>query len=62
VYFLKFNDDINNLILQKEEVEDIRFCHTNILKNEINMNPENFVPHGEYWFDISSEVYARSMS
>ena len=61
VYFLKFNDDINNLILQKEEVEDIRFCHTSILKNEINMNPEDFVPHGEYWFDIIDEVDARSI-
>ena len=58
VYFLKFNDDINNLTLQKEEVEEIRFCHTSVLKNEIGMNPENFVPHGEYWFDIISEVCA----
>ncbi len=62
VYFLKFNDDINNLILQKEEVEDIRFCHTDALKNEIDMNPETFVSHGDYWFDIITEVYARSMS
>ncbi len=62
VYFHKFNDDINNLILQKEEVEDIRFCHTSILKNEIDMNPEKFVPHGEYWLDIISEVCARSLN
>jgi len=59
VYFLKFNDDISNLTVQKEEVEEIRLCHTGILENEIKMNPEKFVPHGEYWFDIISEVCAR---
>ncbi|MCK5152842.1 MAG: NUDIX domain-containing protein [Spirochaetales bacterium] len=59
VYFLKFNDDINNLILQKEEVEKIRFCHTSILKNELDTHPGDFVPHGRYWFDIVSEVEKR---
>ena len=60
VYFLKFNDDINDLALQKEEVEEIRFYHTDILENEIEMEPENFVPHGEYWFDIIREVKKRT--
>lgn len=60
VYFLKFNDNINNLTLQKEEVKEIRFCHTGALENEIKMNPEGFVPHGEYWFDIISEVRRRT--
>ena len=59
IYFLKFNDDIDNLILQKEEVEKIRFCHTSILKNELDTYPGNFVPHGKYWFDIITEVEKR---
>jgi len=60
VYFLKFNGDIGNLVLQEEEVEKIKLCHTSILKKELNMNPKNFVPHGKYWFDIISEVEKRS--
>ena len=60
VYFLKFNDDISNLVLQKEEVEEIKFYHTDFLKTELNNNPEDFVPHGKYWFDVISEVEKRS--
>ncbi len=60
VYFIKFNDDISNLILQEEEVEKIRFYHTDFLKTELNSNPGNFVPHGKYWFEIISEVEKRS--
>ena len=56
VYFLKYNDDISNLILQKEEVEDIRFYHIDFLKRELNINPGDFVPHGKYWFEIINEV------
>ena len=59
VYFFKFNGDISNLVLQKEEVEDIKFYHTDFLKNELNKNPESFVPHGKYWFDIITEVEKR---
>ena len=60
VYFLKFNHDISNLVLQKEEVEEIKFYHTDFLKTELNNNPEDFVPHGNYWFDVISEVEKRS--
>lgn len=59
VYFLEFNDDIDNLTLQTEEVEKIRFCHTSILKNKLNISLGNFVPHGDYWFDIITEVEKR---
>ncbi|MCK5672412.1 MAG: NUDIX domain-containing protein [Spirochaetales bacterium] len=59
VYFLKFNGDISNLILQKEEVEEIRFYHTDLLKTELNKNPGNFVPHGKYWLNIIKEVEKR---
>ena len=56
VYFLKFNGDINNLVIQKEELSKIKFCHSNLLRKEIEMTPNNFVPHGNYWFDIINEV------
>ena len=61
VYFFKFNDDIDNLKLQKEEVEAIRFCHTEALENEIMLNSKEFVPHGEYWLDIIREVKVRTL-
>jgi isopentenyldiphosphate isomerase len=48
-----------NLRLQKEEVEEIRFYHTDFLKTELNKNPGIFVPHGRYWFEIISEVEKR---
>lgn len=58
-YFLKFNGDIGNLILQEEEVDEIRFYHTDFLKTELNKNPGNFVPQGKNWFEIISEVEKR---
>jgi isopentenyl-diphosphate Delta-isomerase len=56
VYFMKFNGDINNLTLQKEEVSNIRFFHTVKLSKEIIINNEKFVPHGNYWFNVIDEV------
>ena len=59
VYFLKFDGDIANLKLQEEEVSDLRFCNSEELRNEIYNNPELFVPHGQYWFEIINEVEKR---
>jgi len=56
IYFLKFDGDLANFKLQKEEVTDLKFCHSKELKNEINNIPESFVPHGQYWFEIIKEV------
>jgi len=56
VYFLKFDGDIANLKLQKEEVSDLRFYQKEELRYEIYNNHESFVPHGKYWFEIINEV------
>jgi len=44
------------LVIQKEELSKIKFCHSNLLRKEIEMTPNNFVPHGNYWVDIINEV------
>ena len=62
VYFLEFNSNIGNLKIQKEEVSKIRFCHTDALKDELTESHKKFVPHGNYWLDIISEVCKRGIN
>ncbi len=35
--------------------------HILFLEKEIKMDSENFVPHGDYWFDIIREVRLRTL-
>jgi len=56
VYFLKFDGDIENLKLQTEEVEEIKLLLVSKLEEELKMNPDKYVPHGDYWFEAIDEV------
>ncbi len=56
VYFLKFDDAIDNLILQKEEVAKIQFFSIDKIEAELKQQPEKYVPHGNYWFDVIKKV------
>jgi len=56
VYFLKHDGDPKKLKLQKEEVQDIRFFPLNQLENELKKNPSKYVPHGNYWSEVITEV------
>lgn len=56
VYLLKYDGDINNLKLQKEEVNKIEFIPTEQVEQELKSSSEKFVPHGEYWFDIIKKI------
>jgi isopentenyl-diphosphate Delta-isomerase len=60
VYLIKFDVDINNLDLQKEEVKELKFMNIDELKNEIKKDNSNFVPHGNYWDEIILEVKKRT--
>lgn len=59
VYFFRFDGDKNDLVLQKEEVEEIRLVHIDELERDLKRNPEKYVPHGKYWFEITGEVRRR---
>src|SRR3989344_5119599 len=56
VYFFKFDGNINQLKLQKEEVQKIQFLPIDKIEEELNINPEKYVPHGKYWFEVINEV------
>ena len=59
VYFVKYNGDITQLKLQKEEVQKIKFISINKIEKELKINPEKYVPHGDYWFEILNEIKSR---
>lgn len=55
-YFLKFDGNVNKLKLQDEEVQKIQFLPINKIEEELKINPDKYVPHGDYWFEIINEV------
>lgn len=56
VYFLKFDEDVNSLKLQKEEVEAVKFLPISKVEEELKNHYEKYFPHGDYWFDVISEI------
>ena len=62
VYFFKFDGDIGQLKLQKEEVQKIQFLPIDKIEEELKLNPEGYVPHGNYWFEVLNEVKKRLVS
>ena len=59
IYFFKFDGDINQLKLQKEEVQKIQFLPIDKIEEELKINPRKYVPHGKYWFEVINEVKNR---
>ena len=62
VYFFKFDGDINQLKLQKEEVQKIQFLPIDKIEEELKTNPARYVPHGDYWFKVLNEVRKKLVS
>jgi len=62
VYLYKFCGDIEDLVLQKEEVADIRFVSIGEIKDELEINSEKYVSRGNYWFEVMEEVGRRLSS
>jgi len=56
VYFFKFDGDIEKLKLQGEEVQEIRFIPIEKIKEELKVNLDKYVSHGDYWFEVMDEV------
>lgn len=59
IYFLKFDGDIQNLKLQVEEVQEIKFFAIKKIEEELATKPNPYVPHGDYWFEAIDEVKRR---
>ncbi len=59
IYFLKFDGDVKQLKLQKEEVQETKFILIDELEEELNLNPESFCPYEEHWFEMLSELRKR---
>ena len=50
VYLLKYDGDISNLKIQKEELQKIEFIPIENIEKELKENPEKYVPHKHnYW-------------
>ena len=60
VYLLKFDGDVKKFKLQESEVQEVHFIPVSKILRELQKNPEEYVPRGEYWFDIIDEIKKRS--
>ena len=56
VYFLKIDKKINELKLQKEEVQKVKFISLKELEKELKNNPDKFAHHGSYWTEIINQI------
>jgi len=59
VYFYKYDGDIINLKLQKEEVEKIQLFPLLEFEKGIKTRPENYVAPGSYWLEVVDELKRR---
>lgn len=59
VYFVKFDEDIEELELQEEEVQKVQFFPVDDLEKELRGNSGKFAPHGDYWAQMLSEAKKR---
>lgn len=60
IYFLKFDGDIKQLKMQKEEVQNIKFVPIDKVRQDLRAHPEKYVPHGKYWSEVLDEINKRS--
>ena len=56
VYFFRFDGNINQLKLQEEEVQKVQFFSVDQIKEGLKTDPNRYVPHGDYWFEVFNEV------
>jgi len=56
IYFMKFDGNVNELILQEEEVSDVRFLSINKVQEELKKYPDKYATHGNYWLEELNEI------
>jgi isopentenyldiphosphate isomerase len=55
LYFFKL-DNLSKIKIDDDEVQDVKFLHFDKLEKELRNNPDKYVPHGDYWFEIIEKV------
>lgn len=62
-YLYPFNVDPESLMLQQEEVQEVKFMHVEelekALKEDTTKKPREYVAHGEYWTEGIEEIKKR---
>lgn len=56
IFLMKFEGAAENLNLQKEELQGVKFFQIDELKEDLEKNSEKFVPHGKYFDEIIEKV------
>ena len=59
VYLMKTTVSIDNVVFQKEEVDEVKYLSIPILKKELDENPQLYVPHHEAYgklFGVLKEI------
>ena len=56
VFFYRFDGEVDNLKLQKEEVQKIKFVPIAQIEEDLKNSHDEYVPHGEYWSDVLNEM------
>jgi len=56
IYLLKYDGDIANLKIQKEELQEIKFIPITKIEEGLKAGSKKYAPHGEYWEDVIGEV------
>jgi len=55
-YLLRFDGSVEELNVEKEELQRVRFFSEGELEEEIKANPGKFMPYGSYFFDVIREA------
>jgi len=58
-YISELDIDINQLVLQKSEVEEAKFFPISWLKEDLQKHPKNYVNPGQAWFDLLEIIEKR---
>jgi len=59
IYFLKFDGDIDGFQFKDGEVQKVEFVSIDKLEEDLKSDYRRFCPHGEYWFNVITEVRKR---
>ncbi|MCF7862066.1 NUDIX domain-containing protein [Candidatus Woesearchaeota archaeon] len=60
VYYLEFDGKLGDLILQDDEVSQVKFVDIAELIHALREHPNDYVPHGSYWYDAIEEIKRRT--
>ena len=55
-YIFRYDGPSDDLRLQKEEVQAVKFVPIQKLEDDLIAEPEKYVPHGDYWFEVIKEI------